>query len=610
MTNIFPIDFEEKNDIANNDFILFSDSEDWNKLKKAQYSNLKWEKGDTWARINSANFSWDDIVFWETDWNSVTLSNAKTTLTWPQGNPWSAATITVGTTTTWAAGTNASVTNSGTSSAAVLNFTIPKWADGENPNAKLFTLSSTSDLTTAQSAYDWYLAGNYPVLKYGSKFYYLYSAGSSALFWVVSFDKAADSSSTTWLYRDWIQMTLSSWTITAITTTTVFVANSNFLRTGYNYPTPYTPEYDWSPATKKYVDDWLSTKANTSSLWTAAACNTWTSSWNVPVLDSNWKLNKSTLPWVALTDTFTVSTSSDLTSLSSAEQWDLAIVTTENKTYVLASEPYSTAANWKEILSPTGWVTSVNGQTWAVTVSEFTPWGTATTGYVVKKTASWYEWAAESWAVTSVNWNTWAVTVSEFNATNWAVKVFDMPAYWDDISDILTWISSWGSVVLSETSWTTTSLWGNVAVDTNNLVLTTFELWTSSNTKKSFTYNSSNIVTSTLTSNSNYFAPWGTATTWYVVTKTAGGYEWAAPTGWSSTITVTLLAANRSSKSITVSATGVTASNTVIVSPAPANINDYALNSIYCSAQGSGTLTFSCNTEPTVDIDVNVLIMS
>ena len=28
------------------------------------------------------------------------------------------------------------------------------------------------------------------------------------------------------------------------------------------------------------------------------------------------------------------------------------------------------------------------------------------------------------------------------------------------------------------------------------------------------------------------FTPWGTATTGYVVTKTASGYEWQAPTGW------------------------------------------------------------------------------
>ena len=79
MANIFPIDFEEKLTMAQDDYILFSDSEDWNKIKKAQYKNLKWEKGDTWSRINSASFSWNDIVFGETDGNTVTLANAKTT---------------------------------------------------------------------------------------------------------------------------------------------------------------------------------------------------------------------------------------------------------------------------------------------------------------------------------------------------------------------------------------------------------------------------------------------------------------------------------------------------------------------------------------------------
>jgi hypothetical protein len=63
-------------------------------------------------------------------------------------------------------------------------------------------------------------------------------------------------------------------------------------------------------------------------------------------------------------------------------------------------------------------VTSVNGSTWAVTVSEFNPWGTATTWYVLKKTADGYGWDAESWAVTSVNGQTWAVTVTEFSPSN------------------------------------------------------------------------------------------------------------------------------------------------------------------------------------------------
>lgn len=44
----------------------------------------------------------------------------------PQGDPGTAATIAVGTTTTGAPGTNAAVVNSGTSSAAVFDFTIPR----------------------------------------------------------------------------------------------------------------------------------------------------------------------------------------------------------------------------------------------------------------------------------------------------------------------------------------------------------------------------------------------------------------------------------------------------------------------------------------------------
>lgn len=62
------------------------------------------------------------------------------------GQDGSAATVTVGTTTTGAAGTNASVTNSGTSSAAVLNFTIPRGADGQNgTNAEITGATATVD---------------------------------------------------------------------------------------------------------------------------------------------------------------------------------------------------------------------------------------------------------------------------------------------------------------------------------------------------------------------------------------------------------------------------------------------------------------------------------
>ena len=48
------------------------------------------------------------------------------------GNDGSAATVDVGTVTTGAPGTQASITNSGTTSAAVFDFTIPRGADGTN----------------------------------------------------------------------------------------------------------------------------------------------------------------------------------------------------------------------------------------------------------------------------------------------------------------------------------------------------------------------------------------------------------------------------------------------------------------------------------------------
>jgi hypothetical protein len=75
-----------------------------------------------------------------------------------------------------------------------------------------------------------------------------------------------------------------------------------------------------------------------------------------------------------------------------------------------------------------------------------------------------------------------------------------------------------------------------------------------------------------------------------------------------STITVTLTSAGWSSSTQTVTATGVTASNTVIVSPSPANIEDYATCKVYCSAQWSNSLTFKCSDTPSNDISVNVAI--
>lgn len=59
----------------------------------------------------------------------------------------------------------------------------------------------------------------------------------------------------------------------------------------------------------------------------------------------------------------------------------------------------------------------------------------------------------------------------------------------------------------------------------------------------------------------------------------------------------------------TVNVTGVTANNTVIVTPSPSSCVAYGAFGIYCSAQADGKLTFICASKPDADLTVNVLIL-
>ena len=73
--------------------------------------------------------------------------------------------------------------------------------------------------------------------------------------------------------------------------------------------------------------------------------------------------------------------------------------------------------------------------------------------------------------------------------------------------------------------------------------------------------------------------------------------------------TATLAVASWSNNAQTVSVSGVTASNTVIVSPAPASHEAYAKAGVYCSAQASGKLTFTCKNVPSAALTVNVIVL-
>ncbi|HCZ23815.1 MAG TPA: hypothetical protein DHV05_03025, partial [Acholeplasmataceae bacterium] len=98
-------------------------------------------------------------------------------------------------------------------------------------------------------------------------------------------------------------------------------------------------------------------------LGTAATKNTGTGNGNVPILDANGKLADSVVPKIAMTNTFVVASQTAMLALSTAQEGDVAVRTDLNKSFILKASPYSTLANWQELLSPTDAVTSVNGST-------------------------------------------------------------------------------------------------------------------------------------------------------------------------------------------------------------------------------------------------------
>lgn len=156
--------------------------------------------------------------------------------------------------------------------------TIPT---SEDSNTKTFYLSTTSDLTTAQAAYDWYAAGKNPIIVYGNSTYTLYDVLSGQMVFRSTIIDVYDDDNNWYSSRNIRKL---SFIIVLDTVTNIVSDFSNlywdFLRTWKNYTTPYTPQYDWSPATKKYVDDSVSVVSGDSGVtYTIKVSNSDPASW-------------------------------------------------------------------------------------------------------------------------------------------------------------------------------------------------------------------------------------------------------------------------------------------------------------------------------------------
>ena len=109
------------------------------------------------------------------------------------------------------------------------------------------------------------------------------------------------------------------------------------------------------------------------TLGTASALDTGTSQGNIPILGANGKLADSVIPSLSIMEfKGTVSTKNDLTTLSTAQSGDYAIVNgttkADNGMWIL-SGTYSTLSDWKQVVTSSD-VISVNSKTGIVTLDK------------------------------------------------------------------------------------------------------------------------------------------------------------------------------------------------------------------------------------------------
>lgn len=83
-----------------------------------------------------------------------------------------------------------------------------------------------------------------------------------------------------------------------------------------------------------------------------------------------------------------------------------------------------------------------------------------------------------------------------------------------------------------------------------------------------------------------------------------------APGAVTKSITLTLAAADWADNSQTIAAAGVTADNTLIVSPAPDSFEAYTEAAVRATAQGADSISFRCSDTPAETLTVNVSIIS
>lgn len=108
----------------------------------------------------------------------------------------------------------------------------------------------------------------------------------------------------------------------------------------------------------------------------------------------------------------------------------------------------------------------------------------------------------------------------------------------------------------------------------------------------------------------NKHIPAGGSTGQILRWSASGTAVWGSESAHAAFITVELSSSGWSSNSQSVPASGVTASNNIIISPTIESQEKYMASGITCTAQAANSLTFACDTVPSESLTVNVFILS
>lgn len=230
------------------------------------------------------------------------------------------------------------------------------WDDTSNINVKTFFISGQSEyLAVGQQIYDRIEEWNYAIINYANHTYILAERTSTNLLFKEVYNTVQTHSNNTQIWEFRLNFIISSGTV--VDATAWWYSLYTILDTSINYSTPYTPQYDWSPATKKYVDDniaelmwlWKFLSLRDSStgqplsfpLSTPYTYSTW-DYYLVEVVDTttNYRPNGSSYTWTA----------SSIVETDELEIWDVYIY--DWTVWLLQSNHWKTVSFWNIAWDP------------------------------------------------------------------------------------------------------------------------------------------------------------------------------------------------------------------------------------------------------------------